>query len=81
MLGFFGSMKNIPGFEKFKSELRQHFEEETKIRLTIIEIEKRIDEIGFTMLKLKNEANQKTRDLGKGHLATKKVLDDIEVNY
>jgi hypothetical protein len=30
------------------------------------------------MLKQKNEANQKSRDLGKGHLATKRVLEDIE---
>lgn len=33
------------------------------------------------MMKQKNEANLKTRDLGKGHLATKKVLEDIEINY
>jgi hypothetical protein len=37
-----------------------------------------MDEIGFNLLKLKNDANQKTRDLGKGHLATKRVLDDID---
>lgn len=33
------------------------------------------------MLKQKNEANQKTRDLGKGHIATKKVLDEIDQSY
>lgn len=32
-IGFFGSIKNIPGFEKFKSELREHFEEETRHRM------------------------------------------------
>jgi hypothetical protein len=30
---------------------------------------------------LKNDANAKTRDLGKGHLATKKVIEEIESNY
>jgi len=30
------------------------------------------------LLKLKNDASQKTRDLGKGHLATKKVLEEID---
>ena len=57
MLGMFGSMKNIPGFDKFKADIRQHFEDETKIRMQLIEVEKRIDELGFTLLKLKNEAN------------------------
>ena len=33
------------------------------------------------MLKSKNDANQKTRDLGKGHLATKKALEDIDNSY
>lgn len=33
------------------------------------------------MLNLKNEANAKTRDLGKGHLATKKVLEEIDHCY
>jgi hypothetical protein len=30
------------------------------------------------MLKLKNEANAKTRDLGKGHIATKRILEEID---
>lgn len=42
------------------------------------ECEKKIDDIGFNLLRLKNDANSKTRDLGKGHLATKKVLDEID---
>lgn len=33
------------------------------------------------MVKLKNDANQKIRDLGKGHLATKKVLEEIDQQY
>lgn len=46
--------------------------------MQIMECEKRIDDTGFTLLKLKNEANQKIRDLGKGHLATKKVLEEVD---
>ena len=49
--------------------------------MLIIDCEKKIDEIGFTLLKLKNDANARTRDLGKGHLATKRTLEEIEVNY
>ena len=77
-MGFFGQIKQIPGFEKFKSDLRSHFEDETRNKMQILECEKRIDEIGFNLLKLKNDANQKIRDLGKGHLATKKVLEEID---
>ena len=46
--------------------------------MQIVDCEKRIDETGFTVLKLQNEASQKSRDLGRGHLATKKVFDEIE---
>ncbi len=56
-MGFFGAMKNIPGFEKFKSELREHFEDETIHRMQIMDYEKKIDETGFNLLKLKNECN------------------------
>ena len=77
-LGYFGTIKQIPGFEKFKSDLRLHFENETKLRMQIVDCEKRIDDTGFTVLKLQNEASQKSRDLGRGHLATKKVFDEIE---
>jgi len=47
-------------------------------KMQILECEKKIDEIGFSMLNKKNEAALKTRELGKGHIATKKVLDEIE---
>ena len=33
------------------------------------------------MLKAKNDANAKARDLGKGHLATKRVLEEIDQSY
>jgi kinesin family protein 18/19 len=56
-LGFSGSSGNIPFFDKFKNDLRHHFEDETRVRLQIEDLEKKIDEIGFNLHKLKNDAN------------------------
>ena len=47
------------------------------MRMALIDLEKKITEIGFVLLRLKNEASLKTRELGKGHLLTKRILQEI----
>lgn len=49
--GLTATMNQNPTFDKFKTNLRQHFEEETRVRMQIQDCEKRIDEVGFEMLR------------------------------
>ena len=46
-----------------------------------MEAERKIDELGFLMLKKKNVLAKQTRELGKGHLLSKKTKEEIDEYY